>query len=148
MTNFVLKSFGNSFLEEVVDNLSESIQKMMKFFGINIEACLPRPSRTDMGKYMAIASLLLLCWLLLILEPVAMRLRTVIMHHFYPKRGFQRVLWLHERILRKRSRFFSFTKKQTRFSYHEIEGKSGEIGNKSENCLKNCWIWMKMNLIG
>jgi hypothetical protein len=136
----VIQSFDNNFFKDIIDNLSTTVQKLAKFFGINIEACLPHPTRTDLQIYFDIGTLLSVCWLLLILEPIAMRLRTIIMHHMYPEIGLQRAAWLYKRILRKRSHIFSFTEKQRRFSYHDTADKVSEES-------KSCWESLKRRIL-
>jgi hypothetical protein len=134
----VLKTTGNSLFKEIIDDLSRTIQKLMIFFGVDIENCLPRPLRIDLGQYTAIGALLLLSWVSLILEPIGMRLRTSIMHHFYPEDGLERVAWLYKRILKKRS--WIFQKTQKRFSYHGVDAS-----RKFES--ESCWASFKRRVL-
>lgn len=45
---------------------------------------------------------LCICWLLLFIEPYALRLRPIIMNIFYPKRTEERINWLYNSIVYKR----------------------------------------------
>lgn len=137
-----MKSFGNGLFEEIVGDLSDIIRKMMKIFGIDTEVCLPRPSRVDLMCYAKIGTLILICWLLLIFEPIAMRFRTFVLHHHYPERGLQRTLWLYDRILKKRSLFFNFTKNRRRLSYHG-DFEQHYQGTFLENAIKSSWKNLK-----
>lgn len=140
MTNLLIETLDNSFFKEIIEGLSATIQKLAKFFGVNIEACLPRPLKVDFRQYLTIALLILVCWLLLIFEPVAMRMRTLIMHTLYPETGLQRAAWLYKQILRKRSKVLSFTNKQKRFSFHE--GIPRE-----DQARKSCWESFKRRFL-
>ncbi|KAJ8932120.1 hypothetical protein NQ314_014901 [Rhamnusium bicolor] len=59
-------------------------------------------------------TLILLCWFLTLLEPYGLRLRHTIMCYYHPTRAKQRSIWLYNHIMRSRSSFLKFARRQLR----------------------------------
>ncbi|CAG9828968.1 unnamed protein product [Diabrotica balteata] len=97
-------------------DLLRSIVKAFQPMGIQIEIdtvpCLPTPIPPNLDRYIQIATLLILCWVLTLLEPYGLRFRTFIMCYYHPLRGRQRAIWLYNNILRKRNTFLKFARRQ------------------------------------
>ncbi|KAK6632545.1 hypothetical protein RUM43_013313 [Polyplax serrata] len=91
--------------------------------------CLPDPAPPDTGCYLQIVFLLCLCWILTVAEPYGLRLRNVVMSHYYPKRARERAVWLYNKILRSRSSFLRFARRQLKRKYHIADCRSGGIFN-------------------
>ncbi|KAF2893369.1 hypothetical protein ILUMI_12803 [Ignelater luminosus] len=105
---------GNGFLA----NLLKSIVKAFQPFGVNMEIdtipCLPDPIPPDYDRYIQIAILLVLCWILTIFEPYGLRLRHSVMCYYHPTRARQRAVWLYNHIMRSRSSFLKYARRQLR----------------------------------
>lgn len=60
------------------------------------------------------ASILIVCLLLTIFEPYGLRWRNWILCYYYPRRAKERAVWLYNHILRSRSSFLKFARRQLR----------------------------------
>lgn len=146
------KVVDEGLLVEVIQELSEMFNSLTKLFGMEFTACLPRPSRPDLAAYGKIVILVSICWFLLFLEPIALRIRSVIMSYHYPERSLERVLWLYHRIMRKRVGFFKFARSRAK-KKNLKEGSSKEdvmtcweiFKAKVDrwNLLKTCWNFLQ-----
>nr|XP_022915645.1 DC-STAMP domain-containing protein 2-like [Onthophagus taurus] len=102
----------------VLADLLRSIVKAFQPAGINLEIdtvpCLPDPIPPDYDRYVQIGSLLVICWFLAIFEPYGLRWRNSVMCFYHPLRAKQRAIWLYNHILRTRSSFLKFVRRQLR----------------------------------
>lgn len=107
--DYVIKTDDDELMKTMVDEFTTSFDELLESFTLKLEACLPRPSRPDYENYAKICSLIGVAWILLFFEPINMRLRNIIMSFHFPERNTERVMWLYNHILAKRSSFFKFT---------------------------------------
>lgn len=68
------------------------------------------------------------CWILTITESYGLRLRNIVMSHYFPERARERAVWLYNHILRSRGGFLKFARRQLR---RRFQGK-GEKDEKIE----------------
>lgn len=99
---------GNGIVAEMCRELVEIFKPMVKFYDVNLQLCLPHPHQPDYCDYLKIGALVVTTWMMLLLEPFGLRLRSVIMDHYYPERCLERTVWLYHHILRKRMSFIKF----------------------------------------
>ncbi|KAK5647195.1 hypothetical protein RI129_002087 [Pyrocoelia pectoralis] len=101
-----------------IANLLRGIVNAFQPLGLNLEIdtvpCLPDPIPPDYDRYIQIASLVLLCWILTFFEPYGLRLRHSVMCYYHPTRARQRSIWLYNHIMRSRSSFLKFARRQLR----------------------------------
>lgn len=112
-----MRTIGQGLVVEVVQELLEMFKSILKFFGLKFDVCLPHPLRPDFMVYGKIGVLIAICWVLLFLEPIGLRIRSVVMRHHFPERSLERNLWLYHHILRKRANFFKFARRRARKKY-------------------------------
>jgi hypothetical protein len=86
----------------------------MKVDNVDFTPCLPTPQFPDFKKYRTIILLAASSWILLFIEPYALRLKNVIMEHYYPEITRDRTVWLYHEILRKRTGFLKYARRQAR----------------------------------
>ncbi|XP_031343488.1 uncharacterized protein LOC116171003 isoform X2 [Photinus pyralis] len=105
---------GNGFIANLLKGIVTAFQPI----GLNLEIdtipCLPDPIPPDYDRYIQIASLVLLCWILTIFEPYGLRLRHSVMCYYHPTRARERSIWLYNHIMRSRSSFLKFARRQLR----------------------------------
>ncbi|XP_045470431.1 uncharacterized protein LOC123677756 isoform X3 [Harmonia axyridis] len=104
--------------EGLLADLLKAVVKSFQPLGINLEIdtvpCLPIPIPPDLDRYVQIASILFMCLLLTIFEPYGLRWRNWILCYYYPRRAKERAVWLYNHILRSRSSFLKFARRQLR----------------------------------
>ncbi|XP_017783011.1 PREDICTED: DC-STAMP domain-containing protein 2-like [Nicrophorus vespilloides] len=109
-----LKIQGEGFLAKLLKGIVKAFQPI----GLNLEVdtipCLPDPIPPDYDRYIQIASLLVLCWFLALFEPYGLRFRHSVMCFYHPQRARERSIWLYNNILRSRSSFLKFARRQLR----------------------------------
>ncbi|XP_018570719.1 DC-STAMP domain-containing protein 2-like [Anoplophora glabripennis] len=105
---------GNGFLADLL----RSIVKAFQPAGINLEIdtvpCLPTPIPPNYDRYVQIATIIVLCWVLALLEPYGLRLRHIVMCYYHPVRAKQRAIWLYNHIMRARNSFLKLARRQLR----------------------------------
>lgn len=107
-----VKVIGHGVVAELCRELVDVLKPLVKFFDVDFKLCLPHPHQPDFAKYAKIGVLTTCWWALLILEPFGLRLRSIIMQHFYPTRCLERTVWLYHHILRRRMKFFDYARRQ------------------------------------
>ncbi|XP_023019209.2 DC-STAMP domain-containing protein 2 [Leptinotarsa decemlineata] len=115
---------GNGLLADLLKSIVKAFQPLGIQLEIDTVPCLPTPIPPDYDRYVQIATLLVLCWVLTLLEPYGLRLRNVVMSYYHPTRAKQRSIWLYNHILRSRSSFLKFARRQLRrkvFGSKDIE---------------------------
>ncbi|CAH1169930.1 unnamed protein product, partial [Phaedon cochleariae] len=115
---------GNGILADLLKSIVKAFQPMGLQLEIDTVPCLPTPIPPDYDRYLQIGTLLILCWVLTLLEPYGLRMRNVIMSYYHPTRAKQRSIWLYNHILRSRSSFLKFARRQLRrktFGSKDIE---------------------------
>ncbi|KAG5882313.1 hypothetical protein JTB14_019337 [Gonioctena quinquepunctata] len=115
---------GNGLFADLLRSIVKAFQPVGRQLEIDTVPCLPTPIPPDYDRYIRIVTLLILCWVLTTLEPYGLRLRNVIMSYYHPTRAKQRSIWLYNHILRSRSSFLKFARRQLRrklFSSKDIE---------------------------
>lgn len=105
---------GQGVIAEMCRELVEIFKPLVKFYDVDFNLCLPHPHQPDYGKYLKIGVLIVISWMLLLLEPFGLRLRSIIMAHYFPERCLERTVWLYHQILRKRISFVKFAQKNAR----------------------------------
>ncbi|XP_057651832.1 DC-STAMP domain-containing protein 2-like [Diorhabda carinulata] len=105
---------GKGLLADLLRSIVLAFQPMGLQIEVDTVPCLPTPLPPDLDRYIQIATLLMLCWLLTLFEPYGLRFRTFIMCYYHPLRGKQRAIWLYNNILRKRTSFLKFARRQLR----------------------------------
>lgn len=103
---------GDGIVADMYRDLVDIFESLLQFYDVDFDVCLPRPYRPIFSQYLKIVFLVATCWLLVILEPYGMRLRHLIMDYHYPERTLERSVWLYYRILRKRTSFVEFARRQ------------------------------------
>lgn len=109
-----IKVVGHGIVAEIFQDLVDLLQPLLKHYDVDLLTCLPSPHHPDYNRYAKIAFFILLCWILLIFEPIGSRMRTSIMEIQYPERSLERTVWLYHHILRKRTSFVKFARRQVR----------------------------------
>lgn len=103
---------GHGVVYELCQELVDVFKPLVKFFDVDYKLCLPHPHQPDFPKYAKIGILTVCCWTLLVLEPFGLRLRSLVMQHFYPNRSLERTVWLYHHILRRRMKFSDYARRQ------------------------------------
>ncbi|CAH1985245.1 unnamed protein product [Acanthoscelides obtectus] len=102
--------------EGLIARLLRAIVKAFQPLGLELEIdtvpCLPTPIPPDYDRYIQIATTLLLCWVLTILQPYGLRLRFVVMCYYHPLRAKQKAIWLYNHMIRRRNTFLKFIRRQ------------------------------------
>ncbi|KAL3288136.1 hypothetical protein HHI36_002584 [Cryptolaemus montrouzieri] len=105
---------GNGFLADLLKGVVKSFQPLGITLEIDTVPCLPTPIPPNIDRYIQIASILGFCLILTIFEPYGLRWRHSILCYYYPKRARERAVWLYNHILRSRSSFLKFARRQLR----------------------------------
>ncbi|CAH1109561.1 unnamed protein product [Psylliodes chrysocephalus] len=105
---------GKGMLADLLGSIVKAFQPMGLTLEIDTVPCLPTPIPPDYDRYLQILTLLILCWVMTILEPYGLRFRIYILTYYHPVRGKQRAIWLYNKILRKRTSFLKFARRQLR----------------------------------
>ncbi|CAH0551609.1 unnamed protein product [Brassicogethes aeneus] len=105
---------GEGLLADLLKTIVKAFQPLGLELEIDTVPCLPIPIPPDYDRYIQIITLLLLCWILTVLEPYGLRFRHWIMCYYHPVRGKERAIWLYNHILRTRSTFLKFVRRQLR----------------------------------
>lgn len=95
---------GSGVVAKICRGIIKAFEPATEEFDIDPIKCLPHPYIPDYFEYGKIGTLLLAAWLLLFLEPFALRFRVLILSKFYPERDRERAVWLHSEILIERSK--------------------------------------------
>ena len=103
---------GHGIMAEFYKELVNVMEPLTQTSDVDFVTCLPHAETPNFKKYEFIAMLIVISWIILFFEPYALRLRNRIMEHYYPKRSEDRVNWLYHEILRKRTGFTKFARKQ------------------------------------
>jgi DC-STAMP-like protein len=101
---------GEGVVADLCRDLVGVLKPLVKIVDVNFNPCLPQPQFPDYGNYKKIAILLGISWIILFIEPFSLRLRTVIMDHYYPQRANDRAVWLYQNVITKRISFFKFAR--------------------------------------
>lgn len=86
-------------------------------FDLSWDTCLPNPHEPDFKRYANIGICIVICWVTVVLEPYALRVRQVIMRRHYPDRAKERAAWLVNHILRHRKNFVKKARRDMRRKY-------------------------------
>lgn len=116
---------GSGMLAEMYAGMFEAFDPMTNEYAVDSVPCLPTPFIPDLDRYVKIALIILLYWILLIFEPYGLRVRQIVLNAYYPIRARERAIWLYNNILRKRSSFFKIARRQARRKF--LKDKSGVI---------------------
>ncbi|KAJ8955683.1 hypothetical protein NQ318_008554 [Aromia moschata] len=112
---------GNGLLADLLRGIVRAFQPMGIQLEIDTVPCLPTPIPPNYDRYVQIATLLVLCWVLTLLEPYGLRLRNMIMCYYHPTRAKERAIWLYNHIMRSRNSF----KIRQEAAQEEIHGRKG-----------------------
>ena len=91
---------GRGFLADLYRSLARSFTPRIRDSEIEGVPCLPVPKPPNYDGYAQILTLALFCWFFAIFEPYGLRLRHVVLNHYYPDRAKQRAVWLYNHIIR------------------------------------------------
>ncbi|KAI5712786.1 hypothetical protein M8J75_011137 [Diaphorina citri] len=104
--------------EGVVADILKSVIASFKFVGavmdIDTLPCLPDPVPPDVPRYRQILALIGVTWVIAMLQPFGLRLRHYVMCLYHPDIAKQRSVWLYNHILRKRSSFVKYMRRELR----------------------------------
>ncbi|KAL7050481.1 hypothetical protein ACKWTF_004096 [Chironomus riparius] len=103
---------GHGIMADFCKELVNVMEPLTQTSDVDFVTCLPHAETPNFKKYESIAMLIVSSWIILFFEPYALRLRNSIMEHYYPQRSEHRVNWLYHEILRKRTGFTKFARKQ------------------------------------
>jgi hypothetical protein len=103
---------GQGYLAELCREFIDILKPLQTMRDVNFTSCFPRPHAPDFKKYKLIFLLILASWLMLLFEPYALRLKYIIMEHYYPEVAFYRTLWLYNDIMRKRTNIITFARRK------------------------------------
>jgi len=117
---------GQGIMAEFCKELVNVMEPLTQISDVDFVTCLPHAETPNFKKYEAIVILVACSWIILFFEPYALRLRNIIMEHYYPQRSEDRVNWLYHEILRKRSGF-------TKFAREQLKGKLLNYGRSMES---------------
>jgi hypothetical protein len=109
---FSVMIFGDGFFAELCDDLIAGFKTAIMNISADLTLCLPHAYKPDVADYAHVVFLILLAFVLLILEPFGLRLRNIILEYFYPERSKERTIWLYHNILRKRTSYLKFAKRE------------------------------------
>lgn len=90
-------------------------------------------------------SLLALSWILAIFEPYGLRMRHKIMCYYHPTRAKQRSIWLYNHIIRSRSSFLKFARRQLR---RKVMGDKGIAKVTFKEYLRHNVKYVKIVFVG
>ncbi|KAJ8687119.1 hypothetical protein QAD02_022913 [Eretmocerus hayati] len=108
---------GRGFLADVYRGIIRAFSPYSYESELQSLPCLPNPKPPDYDKFIQIASLALLCWIMALFEPYGLRLRHLVLGHYYPDRAKQRAVWLYNHIMRSRGSFLKYARRQLRRSF-------------------------------
>lgn len=111
---FSIEINGQGVIAEFCQDLAEILKPLMKVGNVNFSACLPMPLVPDFEKYKTIIMLTSFSWIILFFEPYALRLQHIIMNYYYPEMSRDRTVWLYHEILRKRTSFLKYIRRQAK----------------------------------
>lgn len=103
---------GDGIVAEMCRDLVDIFKPLVSFNDVNFNLCIPHPHHPDYSKYARIGNLIVLCWVMLLLEPFELRFRHIIMDYHYPEVSQERAVWLYHRILTKRSSFLKYARRK------------------------------------
>lgn len=103
---------GHGIMAEFCRELVNVMEPLTQISDVDFVACLPHAETPNFKNYEFIAMLVASSWIILFFEPYALRFRNIIMEYYYPQRSDDRVNWLYYEILRKRTGFTKFARKQ------------------------------------
>lgn len=107
-----INATGQGIIFDLSRELIDVLQPLLKIDNVEFSSCLPQPQMPDFNKYKTALFLIVLAWFILFVEPYALRLQHVIMEHFYPEIALHRCVWLYHEILRKRTNFITYARRQ------------------------------------
>lgn len=113
---FSIKVSGQGIFVEILQDFIKLLHPLLKNFNVDFNVCLPNPIHPDFNGYAKIGFLTVLCWFLLILEPIGSRLQFKVMEMNYPERSLERTVWLYHYILRKRMSFIKLVMREARWN--------------------------------
>ncbi|GJQ80646.1 hypothetical protein Trydic_g14422, partial [Trypoxylus dichotomus] len=105
---------GEGFLADLLRSIVRAFQPVGVRLEIDTIPCLPDPIPPDYDRYVQIASLLVICWVLTLFEPYGLRWRHSVMCYYHPSRAKERAIWLYNQVIRTRSSFLKFARRQLR----------------------------------
>ncbi|KAG5678517.1 hypothetical protein PVAND_008184 [Polypedilum vanderplanki] len=121
---FSIEINGEGIIAEFCQDLANILKPLMNVDNLDFTKCLPMPLPPDFEKYKTIVLFTSFSWILLFCEPYALRLKHVIMHYYYPEMSKDRSIWLYNEILRKRTSFLKYIRRQAK---NKIFGKDSLI---------------------
>ncbi|XP_052859887.1 DC-STAMP domain-containing protein 2-like [Anopheles cruzii] len=119
---------GDGILADTLRDIVRSFDPIVNGTVIDPSQCIPEALPPRFGRYIEILALLTLCWTFTLLEPYGLRVRQLIMRHFYPERARARAVWLHNDIRMKRENLLKL--------FRRFVGISKPIGDRA----KVSWI--------
>ncbi|XP_070510039.1 DC-STAMP domain-containing protein 2-like [Chironomus tepperi] len=138
---------GHGIMADFCKELVNVMRPLTHINDVDFVTCLPHGETPNFKKYEAIAMLVASSWIILFFEPYSLRLRNVIMEHYYPKRSDDRVNWLYHEILKKRTGFTKFARKQLKEKLFS-DGRSRESPSTCMQILRSkfsrFWIFRKL----
>ncbi|XP_012274020.1 uncharacterized protein LOC105696254 isoform X2 [Orussus abietinus] len=134
---------GNGYLADLYRSIISAFSPMDTEMQIDSMPCLPDPVPPDLDRYTQIISLIVFCWIMAVFEPYGLRLRHVVMSYYHPDRAKQRAVWLYNHIIRSRSSFLKFARRQLRRKFGMAGSKDVEQVTLRERFAATCPIFGK-----
>lgn len=131
-----LEAHGSGIVTEILQELIDMFVPLARLYDVNLFTCQPHPHRPDFTMYLIISGLTTLNLVLLLLEPFGLRIKSIIMTYHYPERSLERAVWLHQSIMKRRERHWTFAKREARRKFL----KSGST--EAATCLEALKTWL------
>ncbi|GLV39594.1 uncharacterized protein CBL_08340 [Carabus blaptoides fortunei] len=112
---------GNGFLADLYRSFVKAFQPLGVKMDLDNIPCLPEPILPNFDTYTQIGFIALLCLLLAVFEPYGLRIRQVVMCYYHPDRAKVRAIWLYNHIMRQRSSFLKFARRQLKRKFYGQE---------------------------
>ncbi|KAH8378867.1 hypothetical protein KR009_001838, partial [Drosophila setifemur] len=103
-----LKIKGGGFVGDTMRGIANAFRPLTQKSVLDTNPCLPLPKKPDYWNFYQIGVLCLLSWIMVLSEPYVLRIRHPIMAYFYPERAYERAVFLHWTIIRRRGKDFRF----------------------------------------
>lgn len=108
---------GEGMIADIYSGIIKAFKPMNSKFDLSWDTCLPNPHVPDFKRYAEIGVCIVICWVTVVLEPYALRVRQVVMRRHYPDRAKERSAWLVNHILRHRKNFVKKARRDMRRKY-------------------------------
>ncbi|VVC30076.1 Dendritic cell-specific transmembrane protein-like [Cinara cedri] len=102
---------GDGILADLYKTIVHTFKPVPHKTNMDTMSCLPNPLPPNYGRYWQILFVLCLTWLLAIMQPFGLRLKSYVMGYYHPDVAKTRAIWLHNRMIRRRINFVTFARR-------------------------------------